>query len=194
MLRVTRSFVHGLGGTAVFATRCQLTLDRDYLSSNVSGAIVASASIYDVRNCIIVENGPNAVAVDLSINSMGTFQFNTVAANTNNSGAAAIDCGVTAKAIDDSIVWNNGKGANGSQLFGMCTLTNCDVSEVQNGVGNLMLAPAFTPTYRLTSAQANLDCCVDKIAAAALDHDVDGNPRPQPKNGRWDIGAFELPQ
>ncbi len=191
-LTVQRSLIHGAQKHGVSSTSCRITLDQDRITANALGGVLASASIYTILNCMIVENGAFGPAVDLSTSAGGTFRHNTVAQNTNGANVGGIDCGGTMRDIENSIIWKNSQSA-GSQLNGSCNLIYVDIDEPPLAMGtNRNLTPDFTADYHLMNDANNMACCIDQVPASPVDHDFDGTPRPQPANGKFDIGAHEV--
>jgi hypothetical protein len=181
-LTMLRSWVHGVGGAGIDATKCTVSLDRDAIGpGNTGGGIVLTGARYSIINTFIDVNGVNAPGVSFNTGAAATgfgFMHNTIVKN----AGGGIMCGATTSIVS-SIVWGN----TGMDTSGSCTL-----------MSSTSLAPDFVnaagPSYDFHLAGrtvANLSCCVDQIASSPVDHDYDGRPRPQ--NIKWDIGAHEVP-
>jgi len=194
MLTILRSRIHNCGIKGVSINNCDAVLDEDRLNGNSQGGFQINFGSYKITNCMVVENngpGPGNPAVDLS-GGTGLFQHNTVAANVQMVGIGGVSCGMNnAKAIENSIIWGNSQ-SSGTQLFGNCTLTNVDIDETATGMGVRSMQPDFTADYHLVKDAPNMACCIDQIQSSQVDHDFDGTPRPQPVNGKFDIGAHEV--
>ena len=175
-----RSLVHGAGAVGVDATKCAVTLDRDQIGpGNTGGGISVSGAPYTITNCFIVGNGNGGSGVLIGSGATAAapgFMHNTVVSN----AAGGILCSA-ATSIANSIV----EGNTVSDTSGSCTLT-----------GSTSLVPDFVSAtdYHLNGrTTANLACCIDQLSTSPVDHDYDGRARPQPTNGKWDIGAHEVP-
>ncbi|HEX4459856.1 MAG TPA: right-handed parallel beta-helix repeat-containing protein, partial [Polyangia bacterium] len=175
-----RSSVHGSGALGVDVTKCTVTLDRDQIGpSNTSGGISLSGAPYTITNCFIVANGSGGSGVLIGSGATATapgFMHNTVVSN----AAGGILCS-GATTIANSII----EGNTPMDTSGACTLT-----------GSTSLVPDFVSAtdYHLNGrTTANLACCIDQLTTSPVDHDYDGRARPQPTNGKWDVGAHEVP-
>jgi hypothetical protein len=177
-----RSWVHGVGGAGLDATKCDVTLDRDTIGpGNTGGGIVLAGGHYAIINSFIAVNGAGAAGITFNTGATAVglgFAHNTVVKNMGG----GITCNVNA-GISNSIIWGN----SGTDTMGGCTLT-----------GSTSLAPDFSngagPSYDFHLAGrtvANMACCIDQLASSPVDHDFDGRKRPQ--NVKWDIGAHEVP-
>jgi hypothetical protein len=183
-LAMLRSWVHGVGGAGIDATKCDVTLDGDTIGpSNTGGGLVLTGARYSIINSFFEVNGTGGAGVTFNSGASAIpgglgFAHNTVVKN----AGGGIIC-TAATSIASSIVWGN----TGSDTMGSCALT-----------ASTSLAPEFVsatgPSYDFHLAgrtTANLTCCVDQIASSPVDHDYDGRQRPQ--NIKWDIGAHEVP-
>jgi hypothetical protein len=195
-ITVRASFIHSFNGLGVSASQCALTLDRDQVGpANSAGGInVGATTTYAITNCMVAGNGTIAAGVGLATSATGTFRHNTVVNNLVTSGLGGIDCGMSTKQIENSIVWNNTKDSTPSQIGKYCALVNSDIDETI--AGNQNTAPDFVSVagndYHLNGRTTNnLACCIDQIASSPVTHDFDGTPRPI--NVKWDIGAHEVP-
>jgi hypothetical protein len=183
-LTMLRSWVHGVGGAGIDATKCDVTLDRAAIGpGNADGGIVLTSARYSIVNSFFDVNGASGAGVTFNAGTSalpGGFGFahNTVV---KNAGGGVL-CGA-ATSIVSSIVWGN----SSMDTSGSCTL-----------VSSTSLGPDFVnatgPGYDFHLAgrtPGNLGCCIDQIASSPVDHDYDGRKRPQ--NIKWDIGAHEVP-
>jgi hypothetical protein len=179
-LTLLRSFVHGVGGAAINSSKCTLVLDRDQLGpSNGGGGMVVAGGPFTVTNSFIVGNANGGAGVTFGASATGKgsgFMHNTVASNTGG----GIVC-TAATTIANTIV----SGNTPMDTSGACTLSGSTTS-----APNFMSVGDFHLAGRTA---ANLACCIDQIASSPVDHDVDGRARPQPANGKWDVGAHEVP-
>lgn len=179
-LTLRRSSLHGINGVAVSATNCTVVLDRDQIGpGNAGGGVSLSGAPYTVTNCFVVGNGSGGTGVLLGSGATAKgpgFMHNTVVSN----AAGGILCS-GATTIAGSIVESNAL----MDTSGACTLS-----------GSTSLVPDFVSAtdYHLAGrTAANLACCIDQLTTSPVDHDFDGRARPQPTNGKWDVGAHEVP-
>ena len=179
-LTLRRSALHGINGVALNANACAVTLDRDQIGpGNAGGGISISGAPYTITNCFIVGNGSGGSGVLIGSGATAAapgFMHDTVVSN----AAGGILCS-GATTIANSIVEGNAI----SDTSGACTLS-----------GSTSLVPDFVSAtdYHLNGrTTANLACCIDQLTTSPVDHDYDGRARPQPTNGKWDVGAHEVP-
>jgi hypothetical protein len=183
-LTMLRSWVHGVGGAGIDATKCDVILDRDMIGpGNAGGGLVLTSARYSIINSFFAVNGVSGAGVTFNAGATALpsgfgFMHNTIV---KNSGGGIL-CGAVASIVS-SIVWGN----SGTDTMGSCTLT-----------GSTSLAPDFVsaggPGYDFHLAGrtvANMACCIDQIATSPVDHDYDGRKRPQ--GVKWDVGAHEVP-
>lgn len=191
-LVLRRSYIHNNNRYGVSASNCSARLDANFITDNRGGGVVLTNSVgYQLENCILVRNGPIGRAVTINVGSSGGVRFNTIANNAiAPPGAGAIACNASTL-IENSIIWMNSKDpATMSQLTGACMLAGVDIDQFWPS-GTVNLPPDFTSDFHLDGRTAhNLDCCIDKIENATVDHDIDFTPRPQ--NVKWDLGAHEV--
>jgi hypothetical protein len=179
-LAMRRCSIHGVNGVGISATNCTVALDRDQIGpGDAGGGVSLSGAPYTVTNCFIVANGsggPGALLGSGATAMSPGFMHNTVVSN----AAGGILCS-GATTIANSIVESNAL----MDTSGACTLT-----------GSTSLVPEFVSAsdYHLAGrTAANLACCIDQLTTSPVDHDFDGRARPQPTNGKWDVGAHEVP-
>lgn len=194
-LLLTRSRVLGVAGTGVSVSGCAISMDRVQVSgSGKGGVVLASSPRFSITNSFITGNNIDlseaAVVISNDSDSTGTFQYNTVVGNVS-SGAGGMNCGMVARAVEDSIVFGNTR-PSGTQFFGSCMLgssTAVGVTETRAG-GYKAADPAFvspaTGDYRL---QTTNQCCIDKGLTRAAKTDHFGVSRPL--GAAPDVGAHE---
>jgi parallel beta-helix repeat protein len=171
--------ITGNSGSGVSASSSTATLDGNTITGNSGGGINLSESEFTVVNNVIALNGgPSAAIGGVSIyqpGSVAEFAFNTVVENDASSEAGGIYC-VQAATIESSLVYDNTDGDLSASCTASYSWTTSDGDPGLAGSGDYHLAPGSP--------------CIDAgNPAATLDHDIDGQSRPQ--GTAPDIGADE---
>ena len=176
-LTVRQSTVTGNAGGGVTASNCTVTLDGNEVTGNAGGGVSLSSSDFTVTNNIIAGNGsPSAAFGGVSIFQPGgiaVFDHNTVVGNDANIGEGGIAC-FQPVSITSTIVSQN----INADLSPSCTATFSWTTTDGD--------PQLDGTYHL---QAGSGCIDQGDPSGTLDHDIDGDSRPQ--GGGPDIGADE---
>lgn len=194
---------------------CDTVLDRNYVGASNgqrghgSGITIIDSvgHSYRIENNIIAGNLGPALDLSSAISANLQFGFNTVTQNGDpkaSFGGILCPAAGPLKSLYASIIFRNSTYmAGGSQFL----LSRCDFDNTVTGKdepqkpGMINKDPALDSNLHFDMSdaarkKANQDCCIDKVPPmpGLPDHDIDNGRRPQPKNGRWDIGAYELPQ
>jgi hypothetical protein len=190
-----RSYVHGVGGTGVNATKCKVTLDQTQIGpGNSGGAIALSGAQYSISNNFVVGNATTtkpAIILDGTELPGGLgFRNNTVIKNGNLGGVGGVACNTGTMDLRESIIWQNSMSNTGGA--GTCNLVNTVTTPSPDPTFVNSAGPDYDAHLTGRDA-ANLACCIDKVPSSPVDHDYDGRSRPQPSPGQWDIGAHEVP-
>ena len=192
--------ISGNSGTGVSASSGSLSLDSCTISGNSGGGVSVTDAQYDITNSFIVDNLSMSPGVAFNGASdplpNGGFRHNTLSGNGASGKVGGIKCSANDPSlVDFSIIWMNTTMAS-SQFSGTCVFSYLvtDDGILPSGAGNNANAPQFAGNgdYHLAKVSANSTCCIDKIPSSPVDHDIDGDPRPLPINGLWDIGADEV--
>jgi hypothetical protein len=174
-----------------------LTMDADYIGGNTGGIELQNGCQASIQNTSVVGNGGASSTVGgivtLDSSKLTSFTFNTVADNTTNgSRPGGVLCGMSAS--------NDSFAANNSIFSGNTSpQTDCPTSyslfgsdgDVGTGDGDIAGDPAFKDEmdgdFHITPASAARNAADPQ---ATLDHDYDGQSRPQ--GPARDIGADEI--
>jgi hypothetical protein len=184
---------------AIDASNGSTTVERALLIGNAGGGMRIVDSFFTIRNNVIVNNGGpmrTLGGVEILNNSAlptQIFEFNTLAGNVTESGAAAsgVSCTVTQAAVAHSnIIWSNdGNGA--PAVAGNCSWEYSNIQGGVSGTGNIDMDPKFVNApagnYQLT---AGSPCRDAGDPNATTNEDYAGAPRPV--GGRHDMGALEF--
>jgi hypothetical protein len=196
---------------AMYVTSSELHMARNVISANegghISGLFISPSHPFTMTNNIIVDNVSlysldKNPAVRLG-SGTGLLLHNTIARNDSTYGieigsSATVTLtntilvshtvGITVtsggSASLDGTLWGNGDWANGTDWGGDGTIVT--------GTVNFWSAPVFTNpdsgNYHIASGSAAVDAGMD----AGIYVDIDGQPRPWPTGGGFDIGADEF--
>jgi hypothetical protein len=192
--------VHDSSGAGVQSTECQLTIRQSTLSKNAGGGLSITSGTYTIENNLIFDNSGSGPGVTFSgtVNTASRFRFNTVAGNKRsgtNEGGVICPGGGDPFTLEHSIIFSNDK-KNMKSVVGNCSMVNSftDDAPTPSG-GNFSADPMFVDSsnsnYRILSSSPAKDKVSGPGNPAFPTVDVDGNPRPRPAGGSWDIGAFE---
>lgn len=160
--------------------------------------------VYTIAGDIITGN--TVAAVDLRAASPADVRlpFNTIVGNGRKGGGNGIRCPTSPVQVQPvfaySIITGNGTPSTGSeeqfQTRGNCLFDRVVVGEAVRtpAAGQVAVDPSLTPDLRLRPAgSAAMECCIDQISPmdGLLQMDIDGQRRPYPRDGKWDLGADE---
>ena len=194
-MRVWDSRIEDSGGVGLIAQANGLEVLRSVVIGNTGGGVQSQRGALSISSSIIAANGTSTGAIggirmQNSNGQTGALAFDTIA---DNQASSAYVPGVNADGavtMIDTIYANNTSDA----LCGTCSATYSlfpATAMVPPGVGNLSGDPAFlnemSGDYHIRPGSSAHDM---GHPAAAVDYDVDGQPRPQ---GAYDIGADEIP-
>ena len=186
----------------ILVAGCKLTLDgaRVYLNRR-NGISLSNVADYNIQNSMIWRNDVSGIAL---ANSTGVLRFLTIYSNGTASGdrSPGIDCGAGNNLVEHSLVFSNISGLSPElinlQMVG-CMTSGVLTNDSRNGTFRQMVPDFISASgsdasrfdLRLKSDSAsNGDCCIDKVPQGTfINHDVDGNKRPQ--GAGYDIGAHE---
>ena len=190
---VTECIITGnLGG----GIRCSenARVSRCLISGNFTkddgGGIACSGNI-QISNCIISNNISGDWGGGLYIERSGVSSWNSTILNCTISGNKAIsgggifiyDCN---PAIKNCIVWDN----TPSEIYAPSSnpvISYCNIEGGWIGEGNIDENPNLVPDGHLTNNSPCIDKCPDGFQL-----DFDGEARPQPAGGLFDIGSDEF--
>jgi hypothetical protein len=170
----------------------------------------SSATAASITNCTITGNLAKGAWGDGGgiYTSSGTFNLtnSTVAGNyaLRNGGGMIRTAGTVN--VKNSILWGNTAGNSGPQIYGTPTVTYSDIEGAFTGTGNINSDPSFvsfiTPDDRATSTtpkttgnfhiQSGSPVIDLGTATGAPSVDIDGESRPQPLGGAYDMGSDEF--
>jgi hypothetical protein len=192
-LRVVRASITG-DNNGIRSTNCTLILDRVRVSGGTrAGLTMSGTGTYLISNSYFRSGDLPSVVFDGT--STGIFRFNTVTGG-GEITPGGIDCGTTARVIQDSIVSGNFPAEGGAQTVGACTHRRVVVGSADTRTlpGLIKLDPELDAEGRLLDTPRNAACCIDRGArfALGLREDFFGTRRPQGRSN--DIGAHELPR
>jgi len=176
------------------------TISQSTISANTSGGLSITGGVFVVENNFIVDNSGSAPGVSFSGSPApaSRFRFNTVAGNKRsgtNEGGIICPGGGDPFVVEHSIVFLNDKKSMRS-VVGNCSLVDSFIDDTPTPAGgNFSSDPKFVDSsasnYRIQSSSPAKDKVAGPGNPAFPTVDVDGNPRPRPAGGSWDIGAFE---
>jgi hypothetical protein len=179
-----------IGGGALRATGCELTLDRVAIRTFMQ-AISLVDTQFSIVNTFAGESNERPTAI--LQNSSGEIRFSTIVA-LQEFPSGTLDCGDGGVQISDSIIAGNGVfPETGSRLAGRCGLDRVVVGDDPiRDPGAIHRTPMLEDGYRLPLTRPNFACCIDQSGSEKPPRwDIDGTARPQ--GPRSDLGAFEAP-
>jgi hypothetical protein len=196
------------GGSAVMLRQCPgSSIENSQIGPGPSTGVEIVADglegVYTIAGDIITGN--TVVAVDLRAAGPADVRlsFNTIVGNGRKGGGYAIRCPLSMIPVRPvfaySIVSGNGTPSGSEEQFqnrNNCLFDRVAVGEaVRNpAAGQVAREPLLTPELRLRPAEsAAMECCIDQISPmdGLLQWDIDGQRRPYPRDGKWDLGADE---
>ena len=178
---------------------CTLTLDGVFIDHN-SSAGVSVSSDFTIINSIITNNmGAGGLTQPVVATKM-TFANNTVADNTSGAiGAGGVSCNMAGTfEVNNTILYNNMQGGTIKETTctGSFNASDDPSAGPQSTVDLTMQMPGFKQGAMVTPDYYHLlptsPCVGEGSGMFAPDHDFDGNPRPTPSTGKFDIGADQL--
>ena len=201
----------GIAG-GVYIAGGTVNLRKSTISGNTSssaggGLYTNSGPTVNIENCLLVNNQGTAGGMLYLNSGTVTVKNCTIADNQATSGnGGAIYTNNVPVIVRNSIFWSNfasGDGhnlyKNGDRLSNGSTITDSDIMTGRYYIGNCV------PTYANNIAaypflvgsddyhlQANSPAIDTANAAYAPSDDRDGNARPQPQGGGYDMGAYEF--
>lgn len=189
-VQVRRAAVHG-DSQGIATMGSGLFLDRVRAAGLTGhGLHIAGAGSYDVRNSYFTGGDLPAVFLE---GGAGRFRFNSVLGG-GEIRPGGIDCGATARVIQDSIVTGSFAAPDGAQTVGACVHQRVVVGsgDSRADAGLIKIDPDLDAEGRLLPTEANATCCIDRGErfVSSFYRDFFGTPRPQGSSN--DIGACEL--
>ncbi len=164
-------------------------------AAHMGGGIFADHSGPDITNCMIVGNtGSVCGGAAYLFSASATIANCTMSANTAHRGGAIVCYRSNNLTISRCILWGNGSDEIYSFYSNLPTLTYCDVEGGSGqpwfGTGCIEADPKFRKPgagdFHLLAGSACIDAC-----PAGPANDFDGEARPFPAGGSYDIGADE---
>lgn len=177
---VHRSAFSACGG-GVELTDSNATFDECAVTDNSNTGMTLDSGVYTVTNTLVARNGTGGINLNASTSAQ-RIEFNTIVDNSGDPSVyAGITCGPSVLNLANNIVARNPR-----QTRGQCTYTGSIV--VDSDISGLAFkSPDVEPyDYHLTAGSIAIDMAVD----STIDHDMDGDARPQGA-GR-DVGADEF--
>jgi len=148
------------------------------------GGVFCDSADVTILNCVVAGNSVGSGSAGGVWVSNNTIVGNcTIVGNIGRDGGGVLASETVT--IANCIVWGN----TVDQISGSATVTYCDVQGGAAGAGNIDLDPELTPEWHLT---AGSPCVNQGTSSGAPDDDVDGEARPFPPGGSFDIGADEF--
>jgi hypothetical protein len=215
---VLRSTLRNNAKYGLAATNCQANLDQVRVELNQTGGLLLSDSDVVATNLLVVQNGVGAGTTYGGINILnpngGTVAIvnSTVVKNVESAGASlasGIACSAVTSVLNCVVQGNTGAATeinatlckpDHSAFVGAAAPNTGNMNvELVACTDNLIFQNPGAGNYvPISGGSCTL---VDKGASAATfgtttvtapNHDFDGRSRPQPSNGMFDIGAYEL--
>jgi hypothetical protein len=191
---IIESRVQNNTGQGVTSYQCDVTLRRSRIQDNAGGGVKLADGDFVIINNLVTGNGKSGPIGagsglgGLQISAGGghtlTFVNNTVADNAAQSGTSAGILCAAAYTLSNSIVWDNGGGAQAV----LCSFQHSDVMGGAQGLSNIQHNPQFGPAYKPQAPQCQDSG--DNAAPGVSALDLEGGLRI--KGGKVDMGAFEI--
>ncbi len=172
------------GGSGIYCIESDgVTVVNSVISENKGQGIVLTASAGAVTNCMIVDNEGGGLSVS---SCTPTITCCTLSGNSAGSGTA-VYCGAHGHPhISNCILWGNGPEEI-QESGGGAVVSYSDVQGGWTGTGNIDSDPLLMPGWHLRIGSPCIDRC-----ASGHSIDMDGEARPFPSSGSYDMGADEF--
>lgn len=221
MTRVTilRSTLRNNAKYGIASQDCEVNMDQTTIAMNQVGGMSLTDSDVNIKNMLVVQNGTAASGstyggINIATPNKGaaTIVNSTVVDNVASGGvslASGISCVGTTSVLNTVIQGNS--GTTNEINASACKPQNSafvGAAAPMTGSNNVELTACATNSIFVDPAKGNFTpvaggvcSIVDKGAPSATfgvtmvtapDHDLNGRSRPQPANGMFDIGAYEL--
>jgi len=142
-----------------------------------------------LANCIVAGNDGRYGGGIYCKSSAAVITNCTITENTCDMQGGGMYCPGTSPTVTNSILWSNSPQQVGVSSSASPTLNYCDIEGGWSGSGadNIDADPVLRPNWRLTFGSPCIDVC-----PSGPGEDIDGDARPFPAAGAYDIGADEF--
>jgi len=193
--KAVTEYYHGEGG-GIYCKAGNPAMINCVISDNIArggsrgdgGGIFSTSSTPAITNCIIAGNAAPRGGGIYCVYKSARITNCTIIGNRATFGAGMYSDGSVVSILKNCILWNDGQEeilVDGDEP----TLAYCNVRGGWQGNGNIDLDPLLTPDAHL---QSGSPCINVGTSSDAPGFDRDGEPRPFPAGGEFDIGADEF--
>ena len=181
----------------ITTNRCDMVARRNKISTNGSGGIRVANGSATLTNNLITNNGQkgggSSGGVELIPGGGGTIHFsnNTLVDNLypSNAAVSGMLCQGVSTLLPNNVIFSNAT-TNTKALTTGCTFASSLVPQGGGKNGNFSKLAQLDSSFK---PKPGISPCIDAGQATAVTAiDLEGSPRPAIKNGKVDVGCYEV--